>query len=243
MVVTAQWDERCRWIAISFNRHGKTAKWVRGVDFQIQAGSWLHLQPMGSDSLRLSAIAPGAAGVSLSPREVMHATDVRLRRVVELHVDLVWRVLRRAGLSAADAEDASQDVFWVLAQRLDGVPEAAQRSFLVSTALRVASDRKRSRWHRSVSTGLEPEQWPSLEHTGADERLELRRRAVLLERVLDTLDETDRLVFVLAEVEQLSRSEVAAALAIPQGTVATRLKRAKEACLAAVRRQQRGGTS
>ena len=45
----------------------------------------------------------------------------------------------------------------------------------------------------------------------------------------------------LEELEQLSRSEVAEVLAIPQGTVATRLKRARDACLAALRRLHRDG--
>lgn len=170
----------------------------------------------------------------------MPTSDARLREAVEQHVDLVWRVLRRAGLAAPDVEDASQDVFWLLAQRFDSVPPRAQRSFLVSTALRVAADRKRLRWHRSVRTGLEPEEQVS-QALGADEQLDLRRGAALLDRALATLDEADRAVYILAELEQLSRSEVSQALAIPEGTVATRLKRAREACLAAFRRAHRGG--
>lgn len=196
---------------------------------------------MGAHSLRFASVARGIA-VAATPRqrEGMPASDARLREAVEQHVDLVWRVLRRAGLAAADAEDASQDVFWVLAQRLDSVPQRAQRSFLVSTALRVAADRRRSRWHRSVRTGLEPEEYAG-EGLGADEQLDLRRGAALLDRALAMLDEADRAVYVLVELEQLSRSEVSQALAIPQGTVATRLKRARDACLAAVRRVHRGG--
>ena len=77
---------------------------------------------------------------------------------------------------------------------------------------------------------------------GADEQLDLRRGAALLDRALAMLDEADRAVYVLVELEQLSRSEVSQVLAIPQGTVATRLKRARDACLAAVRRVHRGGS-
>jgi RNA polymerase sigma-70 factor (ECF subfamily) len=196
---------------------------------------------MGAHSLRLASVARGTPAAAMDTRrEAMAASDARLREVVEQHLDLVWRVLRRAGLAVPDAEDASQDVFWVLAQRIDSVPQRAQRSFLVSTALRVASDRKRSRWHRSVRSGLDPEEYegPGL---SADEQLDLRRGAALLDRALATLDEEDRAVYVLAELEQLSRSEVSEVLAIPQGTVATRLKRARDACLAALRRLHRGG--
>lgn len=195
---------------------------------------------MGAHSLQLASGARSIPELAKPPRrEVMSTSDARLRQAVEQHLPLIWRVLRRAGLAASDAEDASQDVFWVLAQRLDSLPPRAQRSFLVSTALRVAADRRRSRWHRSVRTGLELEEQASHE-LAADEQLELQRRAALLDQALATLDEDDRAVYVLSELEQLSRSEVAQVLAIPKGTVATRLRRARDACLAAVRRLQRG---
>jgi len=165
----------------------------------------------------------------------MPRADARLRRVVSEHVGLVWRVLRRAGLTPADAEDASQDVFWVLAQRIDGVPERAQRSFLVSTALRVASDRKRSKWHRSVSSGLDAEARAS-DAALPDEALELRRAGALLDEALETLEASDRAVFILADLEQMTRAEVAQALRIPEGTVASRLRQARTAFEASVRR-------
>jgi RNA polymerase sigma-70 factor (ECF subfamily) len=168
----------------------------------------------------------------------MPAADAGLRRAVGEHLDLVWRVLRRGGLAAADAEDAAQDVFWILAQRIDSVPERARRAFLVSTALRVAADRRRSKWHRSVDTGLELEEQASLGR-GADEQLELRRAAELLDQALASLDEQDRAIYIMAELEHLSRSEVAEALTLPKGTVASRLRRAREAFEAALRRLHR----
>lgn len=198
---------------------------------------------MSVHSLRLVSAARGMPAAAAPARcEVMASADGRLREALEQHLDLVWRVLRRAGLTPSDAEDASQDVFWVLAQRLDSVPVRAQRSFLVSTALRVAADRKRSRWNRSVSTGFEPEEYAG-QGLAADEQLDVRRGAALLDRALAELDEQDRAVYVLAELEQLSRSEVSEALSIPQGTVATRLRRARDACLTALGRLQRGGRS
>ncbi len=179
------------------------------------------------EALRIVPLTPAAMRM---PR-----TDARLRSAVDNHLGLVWRVLRRTGLGPADAEDASQDVFWVLAQRFDDVPEPAQRSFLVSTALRVASDRKQSKWHRSVSAGLEVEARVS-EAPLPDEALEIRRASALLDEALKTLDEVERSVFVLAELEQMTRAEVSEVLGIPEGTVASRLKRARESLESAVRR-------
>jgi RNA polymerase sigma-70 factor (ECF subfamily) len=104
----------------------------------------------------------------------------------------------------------------------------------------VAADRRRSKWYRAVDTGLDGDERPSAERT-LDDELDLQRAAKLLDRALDTLDEVDRAVYVMAELEQLSRTEVAEALMIPKGTVASRLRRAREAFEAAVRRLHRGG--
>jgi RNA polymerase sigma-70 factor (ECF subfamily) len=170
----------------------------------------------------------------------MSQTDARVREAVRQHLDLVWRVLRRSGLRPADAEDASQDVFWILARRIDAVPERAQRSFLVSTALRVAADRRRSKWHRDVEIGQEVDERASLAPL-ADEQLELARAAQLFDRALAMLSDDDRAVYISTELEQLSRTEVATALGLSPGTVASRLIRARQAFDDALRRVRRGG--
>src|SRR6188768_3415836 len=190
----------------------------------------------GIDTLAGTPSLAGLRIVPPTPAAVrMPSADALLRVALANHLALVWRVLRRTGLGPADAEDASQDVFWVLAQRFGDVPERAQKSFLISTALRVASDRKQSKWHRSVSAGLDVEARVS-DAPLPDEALEMRRAGALLDEALATLEELERTVFVLAELEQMTRSEVAEVLGIPEGTVASRLKRARESLEIAVRR-------
>jgi RNA polymerase sigma-70 factor (ECF subfamily) len=154
---------------------------------------------------------------------------------VRQHLPVVWRVLRRAGLRPADADDAVQDVFWVLAQRVDQVPERAERSFLLSTALRIASDRRRSAWHRLVTEPLDFDAW-DVDTLAPDEAVALRQGRLLLDRVLDELDQDDRAVFLLVELERMTRTEAAEVLDTPPGTVASRLKRAREAFVLAARR-------
>jgi RNA polymerase sigma-70 factor, ECF subfamily len=51
---------------------------------------------------------------------------------------------------------------------------------------------------------------------------------VLLDAVLATLPPELRQVFVLFELEELTMREIAAALRLPAGTVASRLRRARE---------------
>lgn len=51
----------------------------------------------------------------------------------------------------------------------------------------------------------------------------------MLDEVLGELPHDLRTVFVMCEVEEVTMSEVAVALGIPAGTVASRLRRAREA--------------
>lgn len=162
------------------------------------------------------------------------SAQARLQGALARYLDLIWRVLRRAGLSGADAEDAAQDVFWVFARRLEQVPLETERAFLVSTALRTAADRRRTKWY-SVNLDFDPDARLS-DLPAPDEALELRRAQAVLDSVLEGLPSVERDVFVLSELEELSRSEVARCLAISEGTVASRLARARERVETALRR-------
>jgi RNA polymerase sigma-70 factor (ECF subfamily) len=62
----------------------------------------------------------------------------------------------------------------------------------------------------------------------AEAEVEQRRRRECLDRVLDRLAAEHREVFVLAELEDMTMAEIAAVLRIPPGTVASRLRRARE---------------
>lgn len=153
-------------------------------------------------------------------------SNSRLRNAVRRHLGLVWRVARRAGLGEQDAEDVSQQAFLILSQRLDTVPPRAEASFLVSIVLRVAADFRNLKWNTCVDGGLDVDTRAG----GAvppDEALDQQRvHAFLLEK-LHGLDEPERMAFVLVEIEQMSRSEAARVLRIPDGTVASRLRKAR----------------
>lgn len=150
----------------------------------------------------------------------------RFETALHRHLDLTFRVLRRTGLCPADAEDAAQDVFLIFARRLSDIEHGAERAFLVSTAVRVAADRRRAKWY-SVALDLDSDARRS-EDPLPDEALDRRRAQALLESVLDELPPSERDVFVLAELEELTRSEIAQCLTISEGTVASRLARARE---------------
>jgi len=63
----------------------------------------------------------------------------------------------------------------------------------------------------------------------------------LVQQALEQLPVAYREVLLLCEVEEMSYSEIAATLAIPMGTVMSRLSRARRALREAVRKMQSGG--
>jgi RNA polymerase sigma-70 factor (ECF subfamily) len=153
--------------------------------------------------------------------------ESRLRQVVSDHFEVLWRFLRRLGIADGDTDDAAQEVVLVLARKLDHVAVGAERSFVLSTAFRVASGfRRAARRRREVEDGeLSDFESPEL---GPEALAEKKRLRVVLQRVLNELPLELRVVFVLYELEELTMAEIAATLELPPGTVASRLRRARE---------------
>ena len=174
-------------------------------------------------ALRLPA-PPAAATLKLvaQPSE----RDTRLRAMVDRYLDFVARVLRNAGTPEAEIDDDVQRTFIAVANRLDDVRPDAEKSFILQTALRMAAHARRTLARRRethdsdaqlrIQGPLQPEQM-----------LDQKRARELLDEVLEQMALELRTVFVLYELEELSMTEIAAALRIPQGTVASRLRRAR----------------
>lgn len=151
--------------------------------------------------------------------------EARLRRMVDDHIDFVARVLRNAGTPVAEIDDEVQRTFITVARRLDDVRAGSEKSFLLQTALNVAAHARRTAARRREVSADEA---PELIDPATPEQLADRKRARrLLDRVLDEMETDLRTVFVLYEFEELSMAEIASVLAIPSGTVASRLRRAR----------------
>src|SRR5687767_8477635 len=79
-------------------------------------------------------------------RAVAPADDrpVSLEEVYREHFATAWRVLRRLGVSTAQLDDATQDVFLVVKRKLHEVRQAAPlRSWIFAIAVRVAREYRR----------------------------------------------------------------------------------------------------
>jgi RNA polymerase sigma-70 factor, ECF subfamily len=180
-------------------------------------------------------IIAGVASNSSGSSSGRGARAVRLRALIDRHFDFVWRSARRLGLSSADADDAAQDVFIVLARRLDEVEQHRERSFLFGTLLRTVATRRRSSGRRreELAADVELEPRAALDPEALSELAGVRP---LLEALLDALPEPQRAVFILYELEELELAEIAELLDIPSGTVASRLRAARAAFEAAAQR-------
>lgn len=178
----------------------------------------------------------GVEGQSDRPR--FDADPVRLEQLVRREFAPVWRLLRRMGLGAAEADDAAQQVFIVAARRLGDIDPERERAFLFATAVHTGRRSQRSLSRRREADGEDLEERRD-SVPGLDELLDQRRARELLDRVLAELDHDLRVIFVLYEIEELTMAEIASVLELPQGTVASRLRRARQEFSARVERLAR----
>lgn len=173
------------------------------------------------------------AAATSEPEESVDSA--RIGWMVREHFAFVFRTLRRMGVPEGDADDAAQQVFLVASAKISTIAVGRERAFLVATALRIASRSHRSRTRRrEVSDeALEGRLDPT---PGPEELLEKRRARELLDSILDRMTQEQRVVFALYEIEQMTMAEIAEALQIPSGTVASRLRRAREHVATALQR-------
>jgi RNA polymerase sigma-70 factor (ECF subfamily) len=177
-----------------------------------------------------AAIAEAAAAIP----EAEPTVDgrARLREMFDHHHNVVWRTLRRYGLDAEAAADVGQQAFLVAVERIADIRFGSERAFLLGAALRLAHKHRRNVARSPLGDGLE-------ERAPQPARAESHAMTLeLLDRVLSQLDASLVEVFVLFDVEGFSTREIASALAIPEGTVASRLRRAREEFRAVTRRLQ-----
>jgi len=150
-------------------------------------------------------------------------------QIYRAHHDFVWRTLRRMGVSERDAMDAGQKVFLIAHRNLPLFQgRSTVKTWLCGIALRVASDyRKSAISRREVLVAETPD---GASHAADQlERLEERERLDALDAVLAQLPIDQRTVFVLFEIEQMSGEQIAELLAVPEGTVRSRLRLARRA--------------
>jgi len=145
-------------------------------------------------------------------------------RLVETHSRLMYRVAYGLLRNAQDAEDAVQEAFLKLYRGEAWRRMEDEKAFLARTVWRVALDRLPKRSERPIEA---EEEFAS--GAASPEASALRgAQSALLRRMIDALPEELRQVLVLSAIEELNSREIAEMIEVPEGTVRTRLMRAKE---------------
>ena len=165
----------------------------------------------------------------LSQLDVPH-TPTLVEELYADHARFVRHVLRKHGVAHGTLEDALQDVFVVVFRRIDEfVPRASHKTWLYGIALRVAKDHRRRLYRKGGLLALEerdvacPLPDPCAVAAAAQAWRGLNGR-------LDHLDEAQRRVFILAELEEMTGPEIAEALNMSLNTVYSRLRAARREC-------------
>jgi RNA polymerase sigma-70 factor, ECF subfamily len=126
-------------------------------------------------------------------------------------------------VGADEAADVSQQVFLRVLQTIGQFTGKSQfKTWLYRVAVNEALQHLRRRGRKNATPLLHepPDRAPA--HTRRSEEAEL------LESALGRLDPELRSLFLLREVEQMSYREIASVLQINEGTVGSRLNRARE---------------
>src|SRR5262245_38458426 len=140
--------------------------------------------------------------------------------LVERYAPLVWGVCRRLLGPTHDAEDAFQAVFVVLVQKAGSLADGRPLGpWLHRVAWRTAT-KARVAFARRREVALEVE--PAREDEAPSEA------GAILDAELDRLPEHYRRPVVLCYLEGLTNEEAARQLGCPEGTIQSRLSRARE---------------
>jgi RNA polymerase sigma-70 factor (ECF subfamily) len=185
---------------------------------------------MAANTLLPRVLVTPREGTSEVPARAMPA----IGEVYEAQFQYVFRCLRSLGVHGDLLDDALQDVFMVVQDKLREFDGRAQlRTWLYAIVLRVAR-RYRARAARDSRRDSALELAGG--EGGLERSLEQQERWLVAQRALAALDDDKREVFVLAQVEQMSAPEIAEITGVPINTVYSRLRAARAAFNAHARR-------
>lgn len=179
--------------------------------------------------------APGFSDVPSHVRATDHAR--RLRLLVDAYINFVGRLLRNMGIVESDIDDAVQQVFIAVSAKLDHVETGRERAFVFGVVLRTAARMRRDRGRRR-EVGEEHALDVFDPSEGPEQLSDQKKARAILDQILSSMDTDLRTVFALYEIEELTMSEISDFLAVPPGTIASRLRRARDAFGKALKRLQ-----
>ena len=173
-------------------------------------------------------------------RRLRDRDERAFRELLVLHRDRVFNITYRMLGNRSEAEDVAQEVFITVFKTIDSFREESKFStWLYRVAVNHTKNRikylarRHDRDRDELDEGTHSEQVNGAV-TGApvrsaqpDKALASAQMEKLLQEAIDTLDEDQRAVVILRDVEDLSIEEICEITGLPDGTVKSRLHRAR----------------
>jgi RNA polymerase sigma-70 factor, ECF subfamily len=157
----------------------------------------------------------------LAAREAAAEREARFAALVERQTRFVFRVAYAVLRNTHDAEDIVQETFLKLYRTDAWKGMQDERAFLARSAWRLAVERS----SRTRKLAKPPD--ACVPRTPEEELLRGDEEA-LVQRLIDALPDELRVPLALSAVEEMSSQQIAAVMAIPDGTVRTRIARARK---------------
>lgn len=150
--------------------------------------------------------------------------EARFTALVQRQSHVAYRVAYAVLLNAHDAEDAVQETFLKLYRHGGWQQAENERAYIARVAMRAAIDRRRA----MPPAATDPEIELASSHPGPEHATITADQHRRIHALIDALPEDLRLPLVLSAFEELNSRHIAQILNIPEGTVRTRLQRARQ---------------
>ena len=145
------------------------------------------------------------------------------------HFAFVWRNVQRLGIRQPETDDVVQEVFIVIHRKLETFePRTSIRAWIFGILKHVARTHRRTCARKQPPSSCEAHRLADVVQLGPEEHLQRSEATRALEVILDSMQEDQREVFILVELEQMNGPEIADALGISVNTVYSRLRAARE---------------
>jgi len=154
--------------------------------------------------------------------------DAEFSALVQRQSRFAFQVAYAVLLNSYDAEDAVQETFLKLYRNSGWKQAENERAYLARVAWRIAVDHKRRSSSTAKSADTVTLDEVASSHPGPDESVSEANQRAMVHVLVDSLAEELRVPLVLSAFEELSSREIGEVLGIPEGTVRTRLQRARQ---------------
>jgi RNA polymerase sigma-70 factor (ECF subfamily) len=184
--------------------------------------------------------------LALPASERQPHAEQRVVGIVRQHLDLIYRMARRLGVTSRDLEDVVQEVMLVVVRRLEVIEPGKERAFAAATTVRVAANWRRQRRRRPEEPSdqlealhaLDGPELPRTRPSQGEHGVDRARKLELLSAALESMTEQQRETFILFELEQLTAREIAEQLQLPEAAIVSRVRRARAAFATSLERQR-----